>query len=227
MPIEAEEFLSGIQKQIDAGKAGVVSQAGAVQFFRPMCLDSPRKRAQETRSEENFCEQDYLLANTDVADAVKRGKFKSGFAHWIAVGKNEGRSFEPAEFSELEYLELNPDVAKLIQDGRFASGLDHWSQCGRLEGRSIRKPRPPSLSHLKRLGYEMQFGLAQMGDAPPSPGTLRGAIGRQMILILRRLLWWYTRSVSVWADVTTRAFKAQHAALEHLGVPHRNRVTAR
>jgi ubiquinone/menaquinone biosynthesis C-methylase UbiE len=215
VPIEAEEFLSGIQRQLDAGKAGVLSPASAVQFFHPLCLDSPQKYALE-HSEENFCEQDYLLCNPDVAIAIESGEFKSGFEHWIAVGKHEGRSFEPSEFNELEYLELNPDVAKLIADGQFASGLDHWRRCGRLERRSLRNPRLRSLSHLKRLGYEMQVRLAQIGDAPASPGTLRGAIGQRIILILRRLLWWYTRSVSVWANVSTRAFKEQAAVLDHI-----------
>ncbi len=216
VPIEAEELLAGIQRQIDAGNSGVLSQVGAVRFFSPSSVGAPPRYASETLSENSFREQDYLLANPDVADAVRTGEFKSGWEHWIAVGKEEGRSIEPVQFSEIEYLELNPDIASLIQNGSFASGLDHWNRRGRLEGRNITKPRPPSLPYLKQLCYEIQGRLAQMGEAPPSPGTLRGALGRHLILILRRLLWWYTRPVSMWADVTTRAVQEQQAVFEHL-----------
>jgi len=174
VPIDAEEFLVGIQRQIEAGKHRSANQGGAVQFFHPLSLHISQKQAPAHPSEENFCEQDYLLSNPDVSDAIERGEFKSGFDHWLRVGKQEGRSFEPAEFNEIEYLELNPDVVELIRDGLFASGRDHWRRRGRLEGRNIKIVHPMSLSHLKRLSYEMQVRLNQMGESPPNPGTLRG-----------------------------------------------------
>lgn len=217
VPIDAEEFLAGIQAQIDAGKHVVPGQAEAVQFFRPLYRAGFQRYALETPTEENFCEQDYLLSNPDIADAVKRGKFKSGFEHWVKYGRHEGRSFQPAEFVEREYLELNPDVAKSIEEGQFASGLDHWRQRGRLEGRSIRKATPRLLSHLKRLRSEMRIRFAQIGEVPPSPSTLRAIVGRQIIHIIRRVLWWHTQSVAALGDVAMRAFKEQIAVLEHLG----------
>ena len=217
VPIEAEEFLSGIQAQIDAGKGAVPGQAGAVQFFRPLHRAGCQRYPVETPSEETFCEQDYLLSNPDIADAVKRGEFKSGFEHWVTSGRHEGRSFQAAEFIEREYLELNPDVAKSVEEGQFASGRDHWQQRGRLEGRSIRKAMPRLLSHLKRLRSEMRIRFAQVGEVPPSPSTIRGIVGRQTIHLLRRVLWWYTQSVWALGDVATRAFKEQIAVLEHLG----------
>src|SRR5215475_13669758 len=148
VPIETQEFLSGIQAQIDASRGGgLPGQADAVQFFPP---------------------------------------------------------------------ELIPDVVQSIQDGQFASSRDHWQRCGRLEGLSTRKTMPLFLSHLKRLGSEMQVSLAQIGEAPTNPGTFRGAIGRHIILIIRRLLWWHTRSVSAFADAATRGFKQHVGFLEHL-----------
>jgi len=216
LPIEVDEFLSGIQAQVAASKDAVASQASAVQFFPPVWADDAMEQVQEVPSEENFCEHDYLLSNPDIADAVRRGHFRSGFAHWSRLGKREGRSFHPVKFIELEYLELNPDAVSAIQAGQFASGRDHWERRGRLEGRSIRKPMPLFLSHLKRVGSEMQVRLAQIGEVPANPGTLRGAIGHQVIVILRRLFWWQTRSVSAFAEVATRGFKEHTGILEHL-----------
>ena len=40
----------------------------------------------------NFSEADYLEANPDVAEAVKKGDVPSGYAHYITQGKREGRS---------------------------------------------------------------------------------------------------------------------------------------
>lgn len=173
VPVDAEALLAGIQRQIDTGNAGRPNPSSAVQFFPDSSLDS--NYAPEKVPGEGFPEQAYLLANPDVAYAVRSGEFKSGLEHWIAMGKAEQRSF------------------------------------GRRET-SIGKTRPASLQSLN----EMQAYLAQMGAAPPSPDTFRGVIGRQAILILRRLLWWYTRSVSGWAGAATRAFRQQHATVEQL-----------
>ncbi len=43
----------------------------------------------------NFDEEEYLLANPDVADAVKRGVLKSGRSHYDTYGKNENRKLRP------------------------------------------------------------------------------------------------------------------------------------
>jgi len=214
VPIEADVLFSAIQAQIDARKGAISGQAGAVQFFDPLHRVG---FAPETLSEENFCEQDYLLSNPDIADAVKRGKFRSGFEHWVGYGKDEGRSFQPAEFIEREYLELNPDVAKSVEEGQFASGLDHWRRRGRLEGRRIKKAMPRLMAHLKRLRSEMQIRFVQIGEVPPGPSTLRGVVGRQIIHILCRVLWWYTQSLLALGDVAMRAFEEQIAVLEYLG----------
>ena len=43
-----------------------------------------------------FNEENYLIANPDVAEAVLLGQFRSGRAHYEAVGKKEGRAFNLA-----------------------------------------------------------------------------------------------------------------------------------
>jgi len=42
-------------------------------------------------TEENFDEEAYLRANPDVAEAVRKGGFRSGHAHFKAFGHREGR----------------------------------------------------------------------------------------------------------------------------------------
>jgi len=46
---------------------------------------------EELATEENFDEQAYLLANRDVAEAVKNGIIPSGYSHFQSFGKSEGR----------------------------------------------------------------------------------------------------------------------------------------
>ena len=77
-----------------------------------------------------FNEDYYLRENPDVAAAVARGDFESGFQHFQLNGVAEGRN--PGEFFNVSfYLEQNPDVA--------ASGLnavDHFLEFGAGESRS-------------------------------------------------------------------------------------------
>jgi hypothetical protein len=40
---------------------------------------------------DSFSEQAYLAANPDVEDAVRRAEIRSGFDHWYAFGRDEGR----------------------------------------------------------------------------------------------------------------------------------------
>jgi hypothetical protein len=52
-----------------------------------------------------FVELDYLNANPDVHRAVVSGQFASGYEHWLAHGRNEGRRLRADERSfELEML---------------------------------------------------------------------------------------------------------------------------
>lgn len=46
---------------------------------------------EEMATEENYDEAEYLSANPDVADAVKKGVFESGYKHFKKYGESEGR----------------------------------------------------------------------------------------------------------------------------------------
>jgi hypothetical protein len=49
---------------------------------------------------DDFTELQYLDANPDVEDAVRKGEFASGFEHWLRFGKNEGRRLKTSTPSE-------------------------------------------------------------------------------------------------------------------------------
>ena len=86
---------------------------------------------------EEFDEAAYLKRNPDVAQAVEAGAFPSGWAHWKAHGRAEGRVVT-RDFDELTYLDLNPDVLRAVLSGQCSSGYAHWIQGGSVEGRSVR-----------------------------------------------------------------------------------------
>jgi SAM-dependent methyltransferase len=48
-------------------------------------------RIKQLATDENFDEDNYLTANPDVADAVRRGQVNSGKFHFDTFGRNEGR----------------------------------------------------------------------------------------------------------------------------------------
>jgi hypothetical protein len=49
----------------------------------------------DTGPTEKFSELHYLAANPDVDQAVRAGTLESGFHHWKARGRSEGRALTP------------------------------------------------------------------------------------------------------------------------------------
>ena len=78
---------------------------------------------------DSFSEELYLKANPDVKKSWKA----SGWSHYLAHGKAEGRKgdFTPSGWSEKKYLEANPDV----KQGWKGSGLSHYLAHGKNENR--------------------------------------------------------------------------------------------
>jgi hypothetical protein len=91
-----------------------------------------------------FYEQYYLAQHPDAARAVEKGLFGSGWEHYQACGKYEGRSYAKpnayVDFNEAYYMARNPDVARAVEKGIFGTGWDHFSACGKSEGRTYAKP---------------------------------------------------------------------------------------
>ena len=91
-----------------------------------------------------FDEELYLELNPDIARAVQTGAFRSGFHHWVACGRAEGRPIRrltPAvaePFDEVEYLYANPDVEQAVRLGTISSGAQHWIEHGSQQDRFLR-----------------------------------------------------------------------------------------
>ena len=105
-----------------------------------------------TGPDEEFDEAGYLERNPDVAQAVEAGAFASGWAHWKAHGRAEGRVVT-RDFDELTYLDLNPDVLRAVLSGQCSSGYAHWIQRGSVEGRSLQPAdgMPPGWNEARYL----------------------------------------------------------------------------
>ncbi len=95
--------------------------------------DFPNKNGYN-RCGNDFDEDFYLTAYLDVANAIRRGQFRSACDHYLKYGRFEGRQ---PKFNESNYLAKNPDVAYAVRRGQYRSGYDHWRKYGRYENRQI------------------------------------------------------------------------------------------
>jgi uncharacterized repeat protein (TIGR03803 family) len=81
-----------------------------------------------------FDEHYYLQMNPDVAAAVAKGIFATGYDQYIADGQYEGRSPSPY-WDEAYYLQQNPDVAAAVKNHQVSSGFMHYYLYGQYENR--------------------------------------------------------------------------------------------
>jgi hypothetical protein len=89
-----------------------------------------------------FNERDYLAFHEDVATAVRRREFASGFDHYRTAGIFENRFPGYDGFDPHEYLEINTDVAASLKDQNVdleVGAREHFSRAGFSEGRRWRK----------------------------------------------------------------------------------------
>jgi hypothetical protein len=83
-----------------------------------------------------FDEQAYLERFPDVKAAVKAGKIKSGFRHFVRNGYFERRAAFKFPVDEKWYAETYKDVADAITAGAFRNGSHHFETSGYFEGRA-------------------------------------------------------------------------------------------
>lgn len=85
-----------------------------------------------------FNEAFYLQHNPDVAAAVSRQEFPSGYDHFLRFGVHEGRVGTPDWTPSIEatYLADNSDVSHAVTLGQFHSGYQHFFEFGQFEGRT-------------------------------------------------------------------------------------------
>jgi hypothetical protein len=81
-----------------------------------------------------FDEHYYLATNPDVAAAVAKGEFATGYDHYIEFGQYEGRSPSPY-WDESWYLQENPDVAAAVKAHTVSSGFMQYYLYGQYENR--------------------------------------------------------------------------------------------
>jgi hypothetical protein len=99
---------------------------------------------EETASPETWNEALYLRIYPDVAAEVRKGTFASGYQHYLAAGRAEGRAIgtPPPDWNEALYLQIYPDVAAEVHKGTFLNGYHHYLVAGRAEGRATGTPPP-------------------------------------------------------------------------------------
>ena len=131
--------------------------------FKNKLTGSQIKEEGEDYKMEIFSEKWYLNKNKDVAEAVKKGTFKTGYHHFVTCGKEEGRKPLPPipkEYNEGDYLELNTDIAEAVRKGTYTSGLHHYLSYGYCENRKIYKE--DSLEAIKKRCEELEVKLEEV-----------------------------------------------------------------
>ncbi|MGD0667001.1 MAG: hypothetical protein ABSB23_05550 [Bryobacteraceae bacterium] len=72
------------------------------------------------------------------------------------------------------------------------------------------------------LDSDLAAAIRALGEVPPAVTTVRSKVGRALILLLKRLLWWHTWSLKAFADSAGKQFECELAALELLAVQHKD-----
>lgn len=131
--------------------------------FKNKLNGSYQGKEEEDYNMELFSENWYLKRYSDVAAAVKKGTYKTGYHHYIQNGKTEGRKPLPPipiEYKEGDYLELNADIKVAVEKGTYTSGLEHFIKYGYCENRKICKN--DSLSDIKKRCEEAEIKLEEV-----------------------------------------------------------------
>lgn len=131
--VRAEHFASAFEHYRSHGK-----REGRLPRAQEAATPSG-KAAEAADGAVGFDEAAYLEANPDVAESVRNGTLTSGYAHWMASGRAEGRippsgytegvTFD-AEWYAASYHAAAPEIAS----GRVKDAEEHYQQIGRARG---------------------------------------------------------------------------------------------
>jgi hypothetical protein len=83
----------------------------------------------------DFDEDWYFASYPDVKQAVKEGRFPSGWSHFRSVGYFEGRLGSKPYVDADWYVDTYPDIAQAMLEGKVTSALEHFTEFGYKEGR--------------------------------------------------------------------------------------------
>jgi hypothetical protein len=107
----------------------------------------------------DFDEKSYLEANSDVAEAVRRGRVKSARVHYLTTGYLECRNGGHPAVDEGWYLSTYQDVGKAVRAKKTDSATVHFAETG------AREFRAPGASYVKdAVTWGSFFGKG--GEAP-------------------------------------------------------------
>jgi hypothetical protein len=134
----------------------------------PVTLPGPvlRLLIEAALSNQPFDERAYLLANPDVAEAIKKGKCASGRAHYLGAGYFENRDTGGAGFDEAWYLQRYADVAQAVRSAKAASALHHFRQSGAREGRSPNRTAEADITRWRRALGKVEPAQEKQQTAP-------------------------------------------------------------
>lgn len=102
-------------------------------------------------------------------------------------------------------VRLGDPVSTLLTSSVFPA------ESGRLLDTTDVVARLGALREFLSSGFESS--LIAIGEPPPGPPSLRARAGRLSILILRKLFWWYTRSLLTFGDAVSKQFHDETALL--------------
>ena len=129
---DMQTYKSKFNQVCEAMAKGIVEGFG-ISYKSTTTVEVKEEEVDYKGENDMFNEEWYLFRYKDVASAVKKGSFKSGYDHYKILGKKEKRQPIPplpTNFVESEYRELNKDVDDAIKNGTFTSGAEHWLKYG-------------------------------------------------------------------------------------------------
>jgi hypothetical protein len=174
-----EAFADFLASELAKRRQGTNSTAGpkAGQTkpppVRPAAFAEPE---QDSVAVENWNEVEYLRIHPDVAAAVRKGIFASGYHHSLVARRAEGRATgtpprraedratgtPPPDWNEALYLRIHPDIAAAVSNGTFVNGYHHYLAAGKFERREGGFiPREWNDLRYRQVNLEVDYEIAQ------------------------------------------------------------------
>jgi phytanoyl-CoA hydroxylase len=159
-------------------------------------MDLNPRRSAAGESDEDFDEAWYLAKYPDVAVAVARGDWKSGYAHWIRVGQSAGRiGSAPREIARIQEsssprpaTSSRPATSRQTDASEAAIApvapqleifdSDYYGQCYPLAADEIARGMAVDLDdHYRKLGRSRGYLPNSHAPRPENPADWRSRFG--------------------------------------------------
>ena len=94
----------------------------------------PAVTSAEDREKSLFDEDYYLKRHPDVAAAVKDGRVRDGWSHYVRSGRRENRDARLGDFNPAFYTKAYTRACEEVAAGMAEGMLDHYTRFGRARG---------------------------------------------------------------------------------------------